>query len=173
MRLFLSLVLCLLSLPLLPTAEAADAGLSNQAKKRRIAQLYRSYKPKLGQFPEMTVKELLQAQRKGRPLTLVDARDKNEQRVSTLPGAILAHKLRQATLPNHHLVVVYCTIGYRSAQLVQALRRRGLNAVNLVGGVLSWTHAGQPLRRDGKPTRRLHVYGATWDLARSDIQTVH
>ena len=42
-------------------------------------------------------------------------------------------------------VIAYCTIGVRSGFLVRSLRRRGVNAVNMAGSILSWCHAGGEL----------------------------
>ena len=62
-------------------------------------------------------------------------------------------------------MVAYCTIGMRSGLYTKELRERGIEAYNLMGSVLSWSHAGRDFEGADGPTRRVHVYGATWDLA--------
>lgn len=42
-------------------------------------------------------------------------------------------------------VYVICRVGGRSAQVTQYLRQRGLDAVNVDGGMLAWEAAGRPL----------------------------
>ena len=68
-------------------------------------------------------------------------------------------------------VIAYCTIGVRSGFFVRSLRRRGVNAVNMAGSILSWCHAGGELVDGvtGAPTNRVHVYGATWYVAPSRL----
>ena len=56
------------------------------------------------------------------------------------------------------------SVGYRSGSEAARLRRDGLDARNLRGGILEWCHAGQPVVNAGGPTRRVHVYGARWNF---------
>ena len=99
---------------------------------------------------------------------LCDVRTQEEHAVSTLPGArtradVEAHRaqLKASKVP----VLCFCTIGARSGVAVLALRRDGVEAFNLKGSILSWTHAGGPLvEPDGKATRRVHVYSPAWSL---------
>jgi rhodanese-related sulfurtransferase len=161
---------------LLLGSPAAVGQASDEAKRQRIDELYRGYRKELGRFPELTVEQVLERRNKGQDPLLVDAREPREQRVSMIRGAITARDfLKQAERhrKRKRIVVVYCTIGYRSAKLVKDLRRRGALAYNLVGGILSWVHKKQPLVDPrGRPTRRVHVYGKTWDLAPRGYQTV-
>jgi sodium/bile acid cotransporter 7 len=160
----------------LSSRPAAGRQLSNAEKRRRILELYHGYQKELGRFPEITVKELLATMKRGQETLLVDAREKREQRVSMIRGAVPAgaflERLERGREPRG-MVVVYCTIGYRSAVLVKKLARRKVQARNLSGGILMWTHHGRPLHRKGKLTQKLHVYGATWDLAPDGIQTTY
>lgn len=63
--------------------------------------------------------------------------------------------------------VVYCTVGYRSGRYAEGLRRRGVDAYNLAGGILAWTHHGGALEKPGggESTRAVHVFARKWDLA--------
>lgn len=99
---------------------------------------------------------------------VLDVRGEAERAVSRLPGAVDA--LPEA--PDGRRVLVYCTIGFRSGHETLRLRARGWDATNLEGGVLAWTHVGGPLVRDGDPVDEVHVYGASWDLARRDVRGV-
>ncbi|MEV1006284.1 rhodanese-like domain-containing protein [Streptomyces sp. NPDC049881] len=46
-------------------------------------------------------------------------------------------------------VYVVCKVGGRSAQVAQYLLQRGVNAVNVDGGMHAWQAAGRPLTGDG------------------------
>jgi sodium/bile acid cotransporter 7 len=135
----------------------------------RIESMYRGYAAEFPSVPETTVTELLDRRE---DIVLVDAREAEEQAVSVIPGAVPHAHLDVASLQGKR-VVVYCTIGYRSGLAAKALRERGVEASNLKGGVLLWTHAGQALADPaGQPTRRVHVYGRKWDLAANGYETV-
>lgn len=106
-------------------------------------------------------------------VVLVDAREPRERAVSIIPGAIAREEFdadRTAFLERR--VVVYCTIGRRSAEYVEELRESGVDAWNLTGSIVAWTHADGPLVSGDEPTRRVHVYGPRWDLAASGYETV-
>jgi sodium/bile acid cotransporter 7 len=135
----------------------------------RIESLYRGYAAQFPSVPETTVAELLERRQ---DILLVDAREAEEQEVSVIPGAVVRTALDVDALQGKR-VVVYCTIGYRSGLAARELRERGVEATNLKGGVLLWTHAGQPLVDPaGQRTRRVHVYGSRWDLAADGYETV-
>ena len=102
---------------------------------------------------------------------LVDVRSDEERAVSTLPGAV-SQEAFEATAPAGP-VVTYCTIGARSGEYADGLRKQGRDVRNLAGSLLAWTHAGGPLTdAEGEPTRRVHVYGKRWDLIHSDYEAV-
>jgi rhodanese-related sulfurtransferase len=59
-----------------------------------------------------------------------------------IPLAELPGRLDE--LPEQQTLVV-CKVGARSARAVAFLQARGLNAVNLDGGMLDWSAAGRPM----------------------------
>lgn len=82
---------------------------------------------------------------------LLDVREPFEYRAGHAPGARL---LPLADLPAgvrdldpERRIVVVCRSGNRSASAVRFLRREGLDAVNLSGGMIGWVNAGLPTRR--------------------------
>ena len=100
---------------------------------------------------------------------LLDVRSDEEFAVSHLLGAIRIEPGRQTfeSLPieESRPVVVYCSVGYRSAAIIDALRASGIEDVhNLRGGVFTWANEGRPLFRDGVPASRVHPYGSPWSL---------
>ncbi len=128
--------------------------------------LYEGYKKDFPEAAEMRPEEALQLWREG-GVVFFDARSEAERAVSTLPGAVSEQDYLAD--PDHFAgkkAVIYCTIGYRSGVLVQKLGTKGIAAANLATGIVGWLHAGGPLvDASGAPTRRVHVYGRTWDLA--------
>jgi len=94
---------------------------------------------------------------------IVDVREAREVAVSGLPRAMAltgeqtrSEFLRQAA---GETVLVYCTVGWRSAQYTQQLVQAGVNAFNLNGGLCAWAAAGRPLvDAQGKPTTAIHAY---------------
>lgn len=108
----------------------------------------------------------------GLPVTsylLVDVRPHAEWSVSHLPGAFRSEDANEvwAEARRRHLdrVIVYCSIGERSSRLAEQVQDRtdDLLIYNLVGGIFAWASENRPLEdADGKPTRLVHPYDATW-----------
>ena len=126
--------------------------------------MYEEHARAFPEVPERRVEELLAALESGRAPTLIDVRGPAERAVSTLPGAIDLDRFEADPALHDQPVVLYCTIGARSGEAARKLRAQGVDAHNLVGSILAWTHAQGPLENAEGPTRAVHVYGATWDL---------
>jgi rhodanese-related sulfurtransferase len=56
---------------------------------------------------------------------------------------------RVAEVPSDTTVYVLCHVGGRSAQAVQYLEGRGVDAVNIDGGIVAWHRAGLPVTLGG------------------------
>lgn len=152
----------------------ADPGsLSDEAKRERIAELYAGYQESFVGVPGISAEELSQRLESAEGPILVDVRTPEERAISMIPGAISRETFegRREEFVGR-TVVTYCTIGYRSGLYAAELRAGGWQASNLEGSILSWTHAGGELVSAGEATRRLHVYGRTWDLAADGYETV-
>lgn len=108
--------------------------------------------------------------------TLLDVRTAEEFAVSHLPGAIRVDPerpdLRSLELAQRSPVVVYCSVGYRSAAILDDLRGLGLGEVyNLRGGIFAWANEGRPIVRDQAPATSVHPYNAIWGrLLRPDLR---
>jgi rhodanese-related sulfurtransferase len=62
-------------------------------------------------------------------------------------------------------MVVYCSIGYRSARLVEKLREGGFSeAKNLEGSIFQWANEGRPVVQNGEVVEEVHPYNKTWGL---------
>lgn len=104
----------------------------------------------------MTPEQSVDAQRRG--ALLVDTRTAAQrERQGELPGALVIdrtvlewrldptspHRIPEA-VPGA-LVVVVCRQGYSSSFAAESLRRMGVDATDVVGGVEAWLSAGLPL----------------------------
>ena len=140
------------------------AAQSDQDKRVRIEALYDRARASFAGIPELTVDELraLQAQEN---VQLVDVRTPDEQVVSMIPGAITAHEF-EANRKSYEgtTVVAYCTIGGRSGAYTGRLVAEGVNAFNLKGAILAWTHGGGELVDTEGATRRVHVHDRKFAL---------
>lgn len=128
---------------------------------------------------------LNQDDRSNRPL-LLDARSSAEYRVSHLKNAVwvpelngesdldrwwqaegrqLERQLEQQT----GAIVVYCSVGYRSARLADRLQELGGDRVfNLEGSIFEWANRGYPVYRGegaaAEQVRQVHPYSVVWGL---------
>lgn len=99
-----------------------------------------------------------------RDTLVVDVRDPEEFAVSHLEGArsLPLDELKSSGWPpewrRDRPVILYCTAGYRSGVAALLLQEQGLEAKNLVGGILAIAQADQPLFDDSGQTWRVHTW---------------
>ncbi len=150
------------ALIILPAVRSAM--LTDDQRRQRIEDLYAEYRKLFPDVPEMTVSQLLVAQKTGK-VVLVDVREPAEQEVSMIPGAIPGRQFEEeGKLHETKQIVVYCTIGYRSGLYAKKLDKQDRHVFNLKGGILAWAHAGKAVVDLKGPTKRVHVYGRAWNL---------
>ncbi len=99
---------------------------------------------------------------------LIDARGPEEFALSHLPGARRLpgpDASGAAGLARETAIVVYCSVGYRSARLARSLRRAGFTDVrNLEGSLFRWANLGLPLAGAGDARPRVHPFHPCWSL---------
>jgi rhodanese-related sulfurtransferase len=99
---------------------------------------------------------------------LLDARTPDEYNVSHLRGAHRALTKDEALkvlakAPKNRSIVVYCSVGYRSAKLASQLQKAGFTKVyNLEGGIFAWKNAGRTVYKNDRPTNAVHPYSDEW-----------
>lgn len=97
---------------------------------------------------------------------LIDNREPREFAVSHLPGARNLRSvaaIEAAGIPRRQPIVVYCTVGYRSAVLVRELKAAGYTQVsNLPGSIMRWHQQGHPVVASGRRVRQVHPYDESW-----------
>jgi len=102
-----------------------------------------------------------------RPI-LLDVRSADEYAVSHIEGAVRAETLDEARTVLEGAapetpIVVYCAVGWRSAELAEELEAAGYDRVrNLRGAIFGWANSGRPLVRNGRPVEKVHPYSRTW-----------
>lgn len=96
---------------------------------------------------------------------LIDVRSKEEFAVSHLKGALHRDPAGpvSADLSPSAAIVVYCAVGYRSAQFARRLQRQGFtNVRNLEGAIFQWANDGLPLYRGAQQVHQVHPYNGKW-----------
>ncbi len=85
----------------------------------------------------------------GDEAVIVDVREPYEYEGARVEGARLVPlgelTERLAELPADRTFYVMCHSGVRSAQATAFLAERGFDAVDVLGGILGWYHAGLPI----------------------------
>jgi rhodanese-related sulfurtransferase len=99
-------------------------------------------------------------------VVILDVREKVEFQVSHIPHALQTPNLaavRKIVPERSTRVVVYCSVGYRSARMVNRLREIGYaEAVNLKGSIFKWANEGRPVFQGTQPVRGVHPYNKKW-----------
>lgn len=63
------------------------------------------------------------------------------------------------------LIVAYCSVGYRSAQVCDRLQTQGYTqVVNLEGSLFHWANQGRPVYRGNQVVQQVHPYNSLWGL---------
>lgn len=60
-------------------------------------------------------------------------------------------------------IVVYCSVGYRSARIADKLEQAGFSHVfNLEGSIFKWANENRPIFASDRPTNLVHPYNPNW-----------
>ena len=118
-------------------------------------------------YPNQLYKKMLN----GEKVYILDTRESKEYQVSNVKNAIhvgynnfSVDKVKD--LNKSTTVIVYCTIGARSEQVGEKLKKAGFNEVyNLYGGMIHWKNQGYPVyNSQNKITENIHVYSKEWGI---------
>jgi rhodanese-related sulfurtransferase len=106
------------------------------------------------------------------PPILLDVREAEEFAVSHLQGA--DNVIPDTPIPvvvetilkdvkKKQQIVVYCSVGYRSAQFAQKLQEAGFsNIYNLKGSIFAWANEARPLYHGSVKVQQVHPYNQQW-----------
>jgi rhodanese-related sulfurtransferase len=100
---------------------------------------------------------------------LIDARSQTEYMVSHIKTAVHIDPVASdvtalSTVSKDTPIVVYCSVGYRSAKVAQQLQREGFSQIyNLSGGLFQWANEERPIFKDDEHlTQLVHHYNKIW-----------
>lgn len=119
-------------------------------------------------FPTISCSE---ASRKlGNPsVVFLDTREKKEFNVSHIENAKCVgydnfSMNSMKLIPKDAEIIVYCSIGARSQDIGEKLKKAGYtNVKNLYGGFFQWNNSGLPKRSStGSLTSKIHGYSKEW-----------
>lgn len=102
---------------------------------------------------------------------ILDAREKREFSVSHLPNSVYVgyqnfdlKKVKKMLPDKNASIVVYCTLGVRSEDIAEKLKKAGYKQVlNLFGGIFEWKNKGyRVLDTKNNETENVHVCNTYW-----------
>lgn len=143
-------------------------------------EVYQVIAEKFPGVPNLTTADLAALLAKGETPLLLDFRSRAEFEVSRLAGALWVANLNSARMEiakvramnSQRKVVVYCSVGYRSADLVAQILKlpdRGYaqELYNLKGSLFMWANEGRPFVHGGSPEKErpaqlVHPYNNSW-----------
>lgn len=131
-----------------------------------LKQAIRRQFPHVSHISPSALADWLQQDQLPQPI-LLDARSPAEYAVSHLLQAQLVsspEQLRPVLQQERSTpIVVYCSVGYRSAVLAQQLQAEGFtNVQNLEGSLFEWVNEHRPVYRGQQPVQQVHPYSALW-----------
>lgn len=158
----LTAVLCVIvgHLPTLHAQHPKTATCLNKAFDNKVNS-YLSYS-----VPVISVGEAYQ---KSGEILFLDAREKHEFDISHITNAhwVGYDDFQTGRVPKTSkdaLIVVYCSIGYRSEKIAEKLVKAGYKRVrNLYGSLFEWVNAGhEVVDKQNKPVKKIHTYNESW-----------
>lgn len=105
------------------------------------------------------------------PVILLDAREEKEFKTSHIKNAICVGydffnlDEAQQKLPNKNAkIVVYCSLGIRSEDVAEKLKKAGYNNIhNLYGGIFEWKNSDlDVVNANEKTTDSIHTFSKAW-----------
>ena len=109
------------------------------------------------------VEVLHDALKEGENVHLIDVRTSQEYQTSHIPTAVNIERAGEVDLDKDAPIVVYCSVGVRSAKFADQLIQLGFSNVhNLTGSIFQWANNGYPLVRGDSPETVVHPYNKSW-----------
>lgn len=136
-------------------------------------EISKSIAEKHPEVQEITTDTLLTRLQRPAPPLIYDVREQEEYEVSHLPGAVHTTDPDAIKPPRNTEIVVYCSVGLRSAAFAAKLMKKGYPHVyNLKGSIFEWANKSYPLERgEGEKVKTVHPYNRRWGvLLNKDLQ---
>ncbi|MFT5437872.1 MAG: rhodanese-related sulfurtransferase [Ulvibacter sp.] len=121
-------------------------------------------------IPYISVEELRNLQLTD-SVVILDAREMKEFEVSHIASSkyvgydcFSSEEITSDIDNKNALIVVYCSLGIRSEDIGEKLKKEGFtNVKNLYGGIFEWKNNDYPIiDSEGKDTENVHVYSIFW-----------
>jgi len=121
-----------------------------------------------GSVPYISVQELAMPKTEA---IIFDAREVSEYNVSHLKNAIFVgydnfdiKTVLETIKDKGKKIVVYCSLGVRSEDIAELLKKAGYtNVFNLYGGIFEWKNKGFPVfDLNEKETEKVHAFSKAW-----------
>lgn len=121
-------------------------------------------------IPYISVEELRMLQLNDQVL-LLDSREVEEFKVSRIEGAInvgfnkfSTESVSEQIQSRDATIVVYCSLGIRSEEIGEKLKKAGYtNVRNLYGGIFEWKNKDYPVvDSEGNETEKVHPFSKAW-----------
>jgi rhodanese-related sulfurtransferase len=102
-------------------------------------------------------------------IIILDTREQKEFNVSHIKNAIyvgydnfdidtVLKKIKKGSV-----VIAYCSVGYRSGDIAERLKKQGVDVYNLYGGIFNWINTGKNLYSNSNDaTDEIHGYDRDW-----------
>ncbi|MDA9070000.1 rhodanese-like domain-containing protein [Arenitalea sp.] len=119
-------------------------------------------------IPYISVEAL---QNESEDIILLDSREEKEFKTSHLKNAIYVgydffnlDSVKSKLKNKNSKIVVYCSLGVRSEDVAEKLKKAGYsNVYNLYGGIFEWKNNDlEVLNSNEKPTDSIHTYSKAW-----------
>ncbi|MCH7525116.1 MAG: rhodanese-like domain-containing protein [Bacteroidetes bacterium] len=145
---------------------ATQFSLAQEKEPKSLSDLLEMYNER--SVPYISVQELAMPKTDA---ILLDAREMKEYNVSHLKNAIYVGyddfqiDSVQKKLPNKDSqIVVYCSLGIRSEDVAEKLKKAGYtNVFNLYGGIFEWKNNNFIIYdSEEKETENIHTFNAAW-----------
>jgi rhodanese-related sulfurtransferase len=142
---------------------------SSQSSLSAIATKIEKDYPRVSHISTATLAHWL---KQSNPPILLDIREAEEFKISHLQGAnnvtpdtpipvVVTTVLKD--VKKKQRIVVYCSVGYRSAQFAEALQEAGFsNIYNLKGSIFAWANEARPLYHGSVRVQQVHPYNRQW-----------
>ena len=103
---------------------------------------------------------------------IIDVREIGEFRVSHLDEALhlesaeaIFDVLADRGLSKDTEIILYCSVGYRSASVAADLKERGFTQVlNLEHSLFEWANKGYPMTSSSGSTDKVHPFNKAWSV---------
>ncbi len=151
----------------------------SKAHSQSIAHLLQKYNSH--DIAYISVEEL-KMMRSNPSLLVVDAREREEYNVSHIKNAQLigynhfsidefSHTFKDKSAP----IVVYCSVGIRSEDISEKLKKAGYkNVQNLYGGIFAWKNKGYDVfNSENVKTDKVHTFSKNWAKYLKNGQAVY